>query len=78
MRRVTLVRRPDGETVPFDEARVVDAVERALGAAGGAGSAGFGAGFAFTGFAGFSGLAFASAITSPAISAKSSGDSKFL
>lgn len=36
MRRVTLVRRPDGETVPFDEARVVDAVERALGAAGGA------------------------------------------
>jgi len=36
VRRVTLVRRPDGETVPFDEARVVDAVERALGAAGGA------------------------------------------
>jgi ribonucleoside-triphosphate reductase len=36
VRRVTLVRRPDGETVPFDEARVVEAVERALGAAGGA------------------------------------------
>jgi ribonucleoside-triphosphate reductase len=36
VRRVTLVRRADGETVPFDEARVVDAVARALGAAGGA------------------------------------------
>jgi ribonucleoside-triphosphate reductase len=34
MRRVTLVRRPDGETVPFDESRVVDAIERALAAAG--------------------------------------------
>jgi hypothetical protein len=35
VRRVTLVRRPDGETVPFDEDRVVDAIERALAAAGG-------------------------------------------
>ena len=35
MRRVTLVRRRDGETVPFDETRVVDAIERALAAAGG-------------------------------------------
>src|SRR5207245_1538292 len=34
VRRVTLVRRKDGETVPFDEARVVEAVERALAAAG--------------------------------------------
>ena len=34
MRRVTLVRRSDGETVPFDEARVVEAIERALSAAG--------------------------------------------
>ena len=34
MRRVTLVRRKDGETVPFDETRVVEAVERALSAAG--------------------------------------------
>jgi len=36
VRRVTLVRRPDGETVPFDESRVVESVERALAAAGGA------------------------------------------
>jgi ribonucleoside-triphosphate reductase len=35
VRRVTLVRRADGETVPFDESRIVDAVERALAAAGG-------------------------------------------
>ncbi len=34
MRRVSLVRRRDGETVPFDEARVVDAVDCALVAAG--------------------------------------------
>src|SRR5262245_4433706 len=34
MRRVTLVRRADGETVPFDEARVVEAFERRLAAAG--------------------------------------------
>jgi len=35
VRRVTLVRRPDGETVPFDESRIADAIERALAAAGG-------------------------------------------
>lgn len=35
MRRVTLVRRPDGETVPFDETRVVEAIESALAAVGG-------------------------------------------
>jgi ribonucleoside-triphosphate reductase len=34
VRRVTLVRRRDGETIPFDESRVVEAVERALDAAG--------------------------------------------
>ncbi len=35
MRRVTLVKRSDGETVPFDETRVVEVIESALSAAGG-------------------------------------------
>ena len=34
MRRIGLVRRRDGETVPFEQARIVQTIQRALLAAG--------------------------------------------